>query len=216
MFTGLIEAIGTVRGARVVQAGRRIEVDLGPLAEGVRVGDSINVAGCCQTVAEMRGSSAAFDAVPETLRLTTLGDLAAGDRVNLERSLVAGARLGGHFVTGHVDGAARLADPGAPGEQGGARLWVFQAEPALLRQMVPKGSVAVDGVSLTLVDVADAAFSVALIPTTLERTTLGRLRAGDRVNVETDLLGKYVLRYLGTAAAGGLTVEKLRDAGFID
>jgi len=214
MFTGLVETIGTVRAARSTAFGRRIEIDLGPLVEGARAGDSINVSGCCQTVAELRGSVATFEAVPETLRLTTLGDLKPGDRVNLERSLAVGDRLGGHFVTGHVDGTARLAECR---EQGGERLWAFSAESALLGQMVPKGSVAVDGVSLTLVEAGSATFSVALIPTTLDQTTLGALRAGDRVNVEADVLGKYVLKYLaGAAGAGGITQEKLRAAGFIE
>jgi len=213
MFTGLIETIGAVRACRATSAGRRIEIDLGPAAEGVHLGDSINVSGCCQTVAQLHGAVAAFDAVPETLRLTTLGELRSGGRVNLERSLAVGSPLGGHFVTGHVDGTARLAERR---RQQGERLWVFAADRKLLGQMVPKGSVAVDGVSLTLVDVGESTFSVALIPTTLERTTLGGLEVGARANVETDILGKYVLRYLGAAAGGGLTIEKLRAAGFIE
>ena len=213
MFTGIIEVIGTVRAAAATAAGWRLEVDLGPAADGVRPGDSVNVAGCCQTVAELRGSVAGFDVVPETLRLTTLGSLAAGDRVDLERSLRVGDRLGGHFVTGHVDGVARLSERR---EGGPERLWVFEAPGDLVGRMVPKGSVAVDGVSLTLVDVAGAAFSVALIPTTLERTTLGALRVGGRANVETDLLGKYVLKVLGGTKAKDLSLETLREAGFLD
>ena len=213
MFTGIIEAIGTVRAAKATAAGRRIEIDLGPAADGVRPGDSVNVSGACQTVAEMRGTVAAFDVVPETLRLTTLGGLAPGDRVNLERSLRVGDRLGGHFVTGHVDGTARLSERR---EGGPERLWVFEAPGDLVGSMVPKGSVAVDGVSLTLVDVAPAAFTVALIPTTLRETTLGALAAGGRANVETDMLGKYVLKVLGGAEAADLSLETLRQAGFLD
>lgn len=215
MFTGLVETLGTVRSASATPAGRRLHVDLGPAADGARPGHSINVSGCCQTVADLDGTVAAFDVVPETLRLTTLGRLRPGDRVNLERSLAVGDRLGGHFVTGHVDGTARLAERRQADAE---RLWVFEAPPALLARMIPKGSVAVDGVSLTLVDVSPATFSVALIPTTLAETTLGNLQTGNAVNVETDLLGKYVLKALGRAAdaGGSLSLEALRDAGFLE
>ena len=219
MFTGLVETIGQVRSTAATAAGRRIEVDLGPCAEGARLGDSIAIDGCCQTVAALSGSVAAFDAVPETLRRTTLGDLARGDRVNLERSLAVGARLGGHFVQGHIDGTARLAERR---ETGGERLWIFEAGDELLGQMVPKGSVAIGGVSLTLAEVGPGRFGVALIPTTLGQTTLGSLAVGSRVNIETDVLGKYVLKFLGglgsagSAAGGGLTLDSLRKAGFLE
>ncbi|MBN2584070.1 MAG: riboflavin synthase [Planctomycetes bacterium] len=212
MFTGLVEGIGTVRGASSAAAGKRLQIDLGGVAEGVRPGDSISVSGCCQTVVELRGTVAAFDAVPETLGRTTLGGLAVGDRVNLERSLAVGGRLDGHFVQGHVDGTARLAERR---EQGGERLWVFEAELSLTEQMVPKGSIAIDGVSLTLVDVDGGRFSVALIPTTLAETTLGERKVGEAVNIETDILGKYVLKALRPNRSG-LTLDKLRDAGFLD
>ena len=227
MFTGLVETIGQVRSASATAAGRRIEVDLGVCAEGVRLGDSIAIDGCCQTVAAMSGTVAAFDAVPETLRRTTLGDLSGGDRVNLERSLAVGARLGGHFVQGHIDGTARLSERR---ETGGEHLWVFEAADELLGQMVAKGSIAISGVSLTLVEVAAGRLSVALIPTTLRETTLGGLAVGGRVNIETDILGKYVLKFLGgqggpgglgglggaTARGEGLTMDALRQAGFLE
>jgi len=212
MFTGLVEGIGTVRTSAASPAGRRLELDLGPVADGVRRGDSVCISGCCQTVVDLRGSVAAFDAVPETLARTTLGGLAVGDRVNLERSLPVGGRLDGHFVQGHVDGTARLIERR---EQGAERLWVFACDPSLTDQMTPKGSVAIDGVSLTLVDVADGRFSVALIPTTLAATTLGSLTVGRSVNIETDILGKYVFRALRRGSSG-LTLDKLRDAGFLD
>jgi riboflavin synthase len=213
MFTGLVEYVGQVRAAGATAAGRRIEVDLGPLAADVKLGDSIAIDGCCQTVAALRGAVAAFDAVPETLRLTTLGDLASGVAVNLERSLAAGDRLGGHFVLGHVDGTARLSERR---ETGGEAVWAFEADKSLTDQMIPKGSITVAGVSLTLVEVTSAAFRVALIPTTLGETTLGRLAAGSRVNIETDVLGKYVLKALSGAAGKGLTLDTLRDAGFLE
>ncbi|NIA20743.1 MAG: riboflavin synthase [Anaerolineaceae bacterium] len=213
MFTGLVEAIGVVRAVASTAAGRRLEIDLGAVVgEDVRLGDSISVSGCCQTVAALSGPVAAFEAVPETLGRTTLGGLKAGDRVNLERSLAVGGRMGGHFVQGHIDGLARLT---RRGEQGGEKLWVFEAPKALLDQIVPKGSIAVDGVSLTLAEVTAAGFSVALIPTTLDQTTLGDLKVGQAANIETDILGKYILKALG-AAGQGLTVDKLREAGFLD
>ena len=216
MFTGLVETIGVVRAVSSTAAGRRLEIDLGAVvAEGVQLGDSISVSGCCQTVAALKGTVAAFEAVPETLSRTTLGRLKAGDRVNLERSLAVGQRMGGHFVQGHIDGVARLAERR---EQGGEKLWVFEAQKALLDQMVflvVKGSIAVDGVSLTLAEVTAGGFSVALIPTTLNQTTLGDLKVGQAANIETDILGKYILKYLGSAGQG-LTVDKLREAGFLD
>jgi len=218
MFTGLIETIGQVRGAAPSAAGRRLDVDLGPAAEGVRVGDSIAIDGCCQTVAALAGAVASFDTIHETLRRTTLGELARGDRVNVERSLRVGARLDGHFVQGHIDGTARLTERR---ETGGEHLWIFEAGDELVGQMVPKGSVAIAGVSLTLVDVGGGRFSVALIPTTLRATTLGDLAVGARVNIETDILGKYVRRFLGggasaAATGGGLRLAALRKAGFLE
>lgn len=213
MFTGLVEYVGQVRATARVAAGRRIEVDLGPLAADVKLGDSIAIDGCCQTVAALRGTVAAFDAVPETLRLTTLGDLASDAAVNLERSLAVGSRLGGHFVLGHVDGTARLAERR---DTGGEAVWAFEADKSLTDPMIPKGSITVAGVSLTLVEVTSVGFRVALIPTTLGQTTLGRLAVGRRVNIETDVLGKYVLKALARATGKGLTLDTLRDAGFLE
>jgi riboflavin synthase len=163
-------------------------------------------------VVDLRDAVAAFDAVPETLARTTLGSLSVGDRVNLERSLPVSGRLDGHFVQGHVDGTARLVERR---DQGSERLWRFQAAPALTDQMVPKGSIAIDGVSLTLVEVAGDRFTVALIPTTLAATTLGDLAVGHAANIETDILGKYVLK-AKRGGSPGLTLDKLRDTGFLD
>jgi riboflavin synthase len=189
-----------------------VAIDCGPVAAGLRAGDSVAVSGACLTAVEVADAVATFEVGGETLSRTTLGRRAAGDRVNLERALSVGDRLDGHLVQGHVDGTAEVADI----RRGEPWMLVLSAAPELTAQMVPKGSVAVDGVSLTLVEVADRRFSVALIPTTLGETTLGELRTGDAVNVETDLLGKYVRRYLEglSRSAGGLTVEKLREAGF--
>jgi riboflavin synthase alpha subunit len=217
MFTGLVEAIGTVVSTERAGSGLRLRVDLGPAADGVRLGDSICLAGVCQTVAAIQGPVAAFDAVAETLARTTLGGWQAGTRLNIERSLRPTDRLGGHFVAGHVDGTGRIVE-NREGE-GGWRM-VVEAPADLLPEIAPKGSIAVDGVSLTVVDVTDAAFSIAIIPTTLRATTLGSLAPGDRVNLETDLLAKYVRRALAAGASAEATDRRLLDtlgrSGFLD
>ena len=200
-----------------------LTVDLAPLPNGdepLAVGESIALDGVCLTVAAADGPRARFDVIAETLRRTTLGRRRAGERVNIERALRPSDRLGGHFVQGHVDGTAVLAERRQSPEEVVLR---FRGEADLLDAMIPKGSIAIDGVSLTLVEVDRPAglFSVALIPTTLAVTTLADRRAGDLVNIETDLIGKWVRRYLadmlgGTAGAGeAVTMEKLRQAGFV-
>jgi riboflavin synthase len=193
MFTGLVESLATVVETRPEPPGRGLIVDASAIAAGVRVGDSIAVSGCCLTVVAVDAGRLTFEAGPETLRRTTLGDLHAGSHVNLERSLALGDRLGGHLVTGHVDAVGTL---DARADEGDWSTFWFRVPGELSMQMAPKGSIAVDGVSLTLVDVEAERFSVALIPHTLAATTLGRLSAGDRVNLETDLLAKYVERQL--------------------
>jgi riboflavin synthase len=198
MFTGLVEACGRVAAVAVEGPGVRLVVEAGPVAEGAGLGDSICVSGCCLSVVRMDGPRLEFEMGPETLSRTTLGGVSAGDPVNLERSLRLSDRIGGHLVTGHVDGVGRLASRVQDGE------WVtcrFTAPPALLAQMAPKGSVAVDGVSLTVVDVTATDFSVALIPHTLAVTTLDSRHVGDGVNLETDLVAKYVSRWLETREA---------------
>jgi riboflavin synthase alpha subunit len=194
MFTGLVAAVGTVRAATRGPAGLRLRVDLGSVARRARAGDSVAVAGVCLTlVARPRGPVGTFDVVPETLARTGLGALRPGDPVNLEPALRAGDPLGGHFVLGHVDGRGRVRANGAG--RGGWRLSV--AAPASIRRWIlPKGSVTVDGVSLTVASRDRAGFAVALVPRTLERTTLARLRPGDRVHLEGDLLVKAARRSL--------------------
>jgi riboflavin synthase len=214
MFTGIIRHVGQVLDARDSGGLKRLTIDLGPLAENLSVGDSVAVSGVCLTVCAADGSRASFDVVAETLWRTMLGGLRARSKVNLERSLRAGDALDGHLVQGHVDGLAKV-----KAVHRGAQWRVeFAAAKELTDQMVPKGSIAIDGVSLTLVDVADGEFSVALVPATLAGTSLADLKVGDAVNVETDVIGKYVRRCLrGDAPAsspGGLTLEKLKDAGF--
>ena len=199
MFTGLVEACGRVVAVVPEPPGVRLVVDAGAVAEGAQLGDSICVSGCCLSVVRIDGGTLAFELGPETLARTTLGGLAAGAPVNLERSLRLSDRLGGHLVTGHIDGVGRLAARCEEGE------WVtcrFTAASPLLAQLAAKGSVAVDGVSLTVVDVTPADFSVALIPHTLAVTTLGHRAVGDGVNLETDLVAKYVARWLEAREAG--------------
>lgn len=193
MFTGLVEACASVTAVVPEPPGVRLVVDAGPLAAGASLGESICVSGCCLSVVRIAGETLAFELGPETLLRTTFSRLAPGSRVNLERSLRLSDRLGGHLVTGHVDGVGRLA---ARHDEGAWSTCRFAAPAPLLVQLASKGSVAIDGVSLTVVDVDAESFSVALIPHTLAHTTLGRLAVGDPVNLETDLVFKYVARWL--------------------
>jgi riboflavin synthase len=187
MFTGLVECLGTVRSMTLAGTGRDLLV-AAPFAAEVTVGDSVAINGCCLTVVERSAEACLFQVGPETLNKTDLGELVPGDRVNLERALRAGAPLGGHIVQGHIDGVGVL-DRRTP--EGEWETVAFRCPAPLTVQMVPKGSIAVDGVSLTLVDVGRDTFSVALIPHTLAMTTLGLKPRGASVNLETDVLAKY-------------------------
>ena len=195
MFTGIVQSTGRIARISPREGGVRLSVDTGPKALEVREGDSVAVDGCCLTVVGASGARLEFDAVPETLRRTTLGLRAAGDPVNLELPVRPVDRLGGHFVQGHVDAVsevvARLA-------QGDDVVMTFRLPPALQGHVVEKGSVAVDGVSLTVAKVEGGTFSVALIPHTLAVTTLGRRGPGDAVNLEGDVLAKYVAALVRT------------------
>jgi riboflavin synthase len=194
MFTGLVETMGQVSEARHAPPGLRLVIAAPSIAVRVQIGASVSVAGCCLTVVERDEGHLQFDLGAETLQRTTLGRRRAGELVNLERSLCLGDPLGGHLVTGHIDGIGRLERRDDQGEW--SKCW-FAAPSELMRQMASKASIAVDGVSLTLVDVVGQSFSVALIPHTLAVTTLGQLRVGDTVNLETDILAKYVERQVG-------------------
>jgi len=213
MFTGIVRHVGKVLAVGSRAGGRRLTVDLGPLAEGLARGDSVAVAGVCLTVAAVRGSQAEFDLGAETLAKTTLAGLAPPARVNLERPLQLADGLDGHIVLGHVDGPAEVRAV----HTGDQHVIEFAAAPYLLAQMVEKGSVCIDGVSLTLVNVTNKGFSVALIPQTLSGTTLGQLQPGAKVNIETDVIGKYVLKHLSWLSdrGGGITLEKLGQVGFL-
>jgi riboflavin synthase len=191
MFTGLVQSLGSVVKLLSEPPGKRLVVRPAGEIGTACVGDSVAINGCCLTVVETSHGDWAFEAGPETLRRTNLGELAEGSLVNLERSLAVGDFLGGHFVTGHIDAVGtvtRRDDEGA-----WTTMW-FRYPAVLAAQLASKGSIAVDGVSLTLVDVEADEFSVALIPHTLQVTTLGRRQVGDRVNLESDLLAKYVQR----------------------
>jgi riboflavin synthase len=192
VFTGLVQAVGVVRSAEKSAAGRRLVIDPGGWEHRPGAGESISVCGACLTQAGEFTGDLVFDVVPETLAKTTLGELEAGSKVNLERSLAAGDLIGGHFVQGHVDGVGTVERVETEGE------WrVRVAAPgAVAGYLVPKGSIAVEGVSLTLAAVDGDSFEIALIPTTLEETTLGELGAGDRVNLEADTLAKTVATLL--------------------
>jgi riboflavin synthase len=205
VFTGLVEGCGEIKRVVDRDGGRSVTI-LRPdvfASEPLELGESVAVSGCCLTVAATNGAQFDVQAGPETLARTNFGDKNAGDRVNLERALKVGDRLGGHFVQGHVDTTARLHDRRREGE------WdflAFEIDPIWTPLLVPKGSIAVDGVSLTLVDVEPEGFSVMLIPHTLAVTTLGLIRPGDRVNIETDILAKHVQKLLGgrwPVAGGG-------------
>ena len=197
MFTGLIECLAPVR--RIVSEGPAVRLVVAQQAIAGRsgLGDSIAINGCCLTVVAIEGDELAFEAGAETLQRTTLGHLQAGDLINLETSLRLGDSLGGHLVAGHIDGVGTV---DARHEEGRWCTMWFRAPEPLLGQMASKGSVAVDGVSLTLVEVERQRFSVALIPHTLHTTTFGARRVGDLVNLETDLLAKYVERQLAWKA----------------
>jgi riboflavin synthase len=185
MFTGIIRELGRVEAVEQTEHGVRLVIGGAETAARANIGDSVAVNGVCLTVTEARNGVVGFDAVPETLRRSTLGRLAAGANVNLEPALLTGESVGGHFVQGHVDGMGRIRRVTAEGLE-------IEAPPAILRYAVEKGSIAVDGVSLTIAGLDDDAFTVALVPHTKEVTTLGRVAEGDEVNLEVDMLAKYV------------------------
>ncbi|MBT3278455.1 MAG: riboflavin synthase [Phycisphaerales bacterium] len=216
MFTGIIQHVGRLQSIRSSGAGKSLVIDLGPLTEDLRLGDSVAVDGVCLTATTIDKTVASFDVVSESLSRTTLGKLQSAGKVNLERALAATGRFDGHIVQGHVDGLATVSNI-----RRGEMSWeiTFKAPADILALMVPKGSIAIAGVSLTLANVTTSGFSIAVIPATLRETTLGELAVGQQVNIETDILGKYIRRYLSEllanpAAGGTLSLDKLRQAGF--
>lgn len=217
MFSGIIDAIGTVAEARETTGGRVLTVDASSYWHDVPAGASIAIDGVCLTLTRRNGHTAAFDVVAETLRRTTLGERRAGDRVNLQKSLAVGDRIDGHFVQGHVDAVATVARVEQSDRES---LWWLSLDAEAMAYVTPKGSIAIDGISLTVAAVRDGSFCVALIPTTLDRTTLGMKRQGARVNIETDILTRTVLHYLRSREAADrpnqtITPEWLQQQGML-
>lgn len=192
MFSGIVETMGKISNITNDGTVCTLQIDASKISGGIEISDSVAVNGCCLTVVAKSETLLSFQAVPETLSRTNLGDLKVGDNVNLERALAANARLGGHFVSGHIDGQAVLEK--IVDHDGECADYYFRIDKTLAKNMASKGSVAVDGVSLTLVRCEQNLFSVALIPFTLGATTLGVKKIGDKVNIETDILSKYVQR----------------------
>jgi len=213
MFTGLVETVCTVKSVRQIAGAMQITIDLGHLADDAKIGDSIAVNGVCLTVAALEGNLATFDVSSETLQKSTLSKLMPSSQVNVERTLKPADRLGGHFVLGHIDGTATIKSIHRQDQFADIEL---AANPELLDRMVVKGSVAVDGISLTVADMNDSSFRVALIPETLKKTTLGKAKVGDVVNIETDIITKIIKKQLEKILPQKqkLTVEKLKQLGF--
>lgn len=221
MFTGIVQAIGVVQSLHRRPTGARMVVDAPDLARPIADGASICVNGTCLTVVTSDEARLEFDIVHETLARTTLGRLSPGSRVNLEPSLRPADRLDGHFVQGHIEGTAQVRRVGS---ETAGELWTFEAPGELMPYIIARGSIAIDGVSLTVASAQDNTFGIALIPATLERTTLGRLRPGDRVNIETDILARTTVATLRRCFASGqepfsrgntgLTVDQLIEHGW--
>ncbi len=212
MFTGLIQQIGTLVRRETAAGGMRLVIAGAPWPPPLTLGESMAVNGACLTIAQIQGNNFVCDILQETLDRTTLGEKRPGAALNLERALRMGDPLGGHMVSGHVDGIGTVS-----GRQAQGRDWILRVAcgTELLHGMVLKGSIALDGVSLTIVELTERAFAVALIPFTCEHTALGKLKAGDTVNLETDLIGKQVRSTLETKSAPSpITWERLRAAGF--
>jgi len=225
MFTGIIQTKATLVRLDPTDAGQRLIIDRGDWTpEGgtpIELGHSICVSGVCLTVAAIDGTTLGFDVIPETLDMTTLGGLGPGDAVNLEPSLTPNQPMGGHFVQGHVDGTGEIVNV----DQSDGWVTRIKPDPSLLPYIIPKGSVTIDGISLTIADRDGLSFTVALIPTTLGLTTLGEKQVGDRVNLESDILTRTVVHTLqnmagvntgGEASAPAFGSELLRSAGFAD
>jgi riboflavin synthase len=198
VFTGIVEELGTIAAIEGGDEGLRLQIEAPLLAPLSHIGDSINVSGCCLTVVAVRAGTLSFDVVPETLRRTALGGLGPGARVNLEDALRAGEPYGGHIVQGHVDGVGELAER----REEGIGLWLrFLAPDNVQRYLIEKGSATVAGVSLTVAELHDDGFAVAIVPHTLHVTTFGTLAVGDRVNLEADMIARYVERLLAAVPA---------------
>jgi riboflavin synthase len=211
MFTGIIQEIGTLQS---VSPGAAYKLGIGAkkILEGIELGDSVSVDGACLTVVEFDESGFVVDAMPETIEKTTLKSLQVGSRVNLEPALKLGDKMGGHWVTGHVDCTGKIL---RAKKVGNSVVYEISVTPELSPYLVPKGSVAVDGISLTVIECGKESLKIGVIPHTFQNTTLGAKDIGDHVNLETDLIGKYVYKYTGGASPKGVSEKLLRDSGFM-
>lgn len=218
MFTGIIQEVGSVASLRLNPKGAVISVNAPQASRDAALGDSIAVDGACLTVTTIAGATLSFDASAETLRSTTLGSLAAGAKVNIEPALKVGGKMGGHYVTGHIDAVGRIKSKTSEGD---AVRYEISAPPEVVHYLVDKGSVTVDGISLTVVKVLEDGFTLVIIPHTLSVTTLSTKSTGSTVNLESDIIGKYVSRFLGMhghdeqAARDSRITEALARGGFI-
>ena len=223
MFTGIIEEVGRVQSLEAAQAGARIRIGAQKVLQGTKTGDSVAVNGVCLTATSLGADFFTADVMAETLRRSNLGSLAVGSPVNLERAMAADGRFGGHIVSGHIDGTGTIEKL----EREGNAVWVYvSASDSVLNLIVEKGSIAIDGISLTVAKLEAARFAVSVIPHTGEETTLLSKKVGDKVNLENDIVGKYVQRLLGLAGNSGggnrsnescssaITEEFLRERGF--
>ncbi len=208
MFTGIIEEVGAVSR----RSGHELEIVAETVLDGLKDGDSVAVNGACMTIAAINAESFVVQVSPESFSRTTLGQLRVGDAVNLERAMPASGRFDGHLVQGHVDGVGQVV---SIKPQGDFSIWRFGAAAEVARYLVNKGSVAVDGISLTVVEPSNGTFGVAVIPATIENTTLKTKRPGDKVNLEADIIGKYVYSFINSSGAGGsVTMDLLKKHGF--
>ena len=217
MFTGIVEELGLVRTLRLLPESGQLTIEGKKVLDGTQIGDSIAINGVCLTVIRQSEREFTVDVMAETLAKTNLAELKSGSQVNLERALQLQTRLGGHLVSGHIDGVGNLR---RITPWGIAQVYEISAPPALLAYMLPKGSIAIDGISLTVIDVEADHFTVSLIPHTFEQTTLGLKGIGASVNLETDLIGKYVARFMGINTASSknkpdLSLGFLAEHGFI-
>lgn len=212
MFTGIIQYIGSVKSVITQGGGVRLAVDIGGLAEQVKLGDSVSVNGLCLTAAKINKTIIEFDVSPESLKRTTAAKLTIGTKVNIELAMKADGRFGGHIVQGHIDGTAKIKSIQQINQY---KEITFQVDKSLIDEMVEKGSVAVSGISLTISKMDRASFSVAVIPTTLKETILNDLKVGDQVNIETDIICKMVKKQMNQITSkGNLTEKALQDLGY--
>ena len=213
MFTGIIEDLGQVKSIRTSASGANIQIYSPEVVEDTNIGDSIAVNGVCLTAAAVEGDTFFADVMPQTLKTANLGTLKANDRVNLERSLKVSDRFGGHFVLGHVDQVGKVMDKR---EEGNATILKISVPGEIAAYLVPKGSIAVDGISLTIAETIRDGFIVSIVPHTLKTTTLGRVKVGAVVNLEADMIAKYVKKMMDGGTESSSTLDLLSEYGYLD